>query len=118
MLVQTFLGLLVMISGFFSAYLYTKSLNNGASPLLLIIAVLLVVLGVRILFRASRSNATALNVAPDKPEDDTSPKVESLAGRLEKNNAIMSEWAKTENTRNRLKMLEMSAAADEKGKKI
>jgi hypothetical protein len=57
-----------------------------------------------------------LKIDPDKPEEDTSPKVESLAGRLKKNNAIMSEWAKTENTRNRLKMLEMSAAAEEKEK--
>ena len=116
---QAILGLTLSSSGILLAFFSLGNTTKGTNPLLLTVIVVLILAGASLLFWAGKSDATLLHKSNlDKTESDTSPKVEGLASRLKKNNAIMSEWTKTENTRNRLKMLELSAAADEKGKKV
>lgn len=109
-LLQTALGLLLSVSGIQTIYMYVEGLNNGASILLLLLAIVLIAAGVYFLMRAGKSDAsvfTRIKIFRKNKSVDA----QSLAQTLEKNNELTSEWSKTVEKRDKLKMLEISTAA-------
>lgn len=110
MLLQTFLGLLLFAGGIYAGYFYLTGISTGVSPLFLVGALLLFGAGVFFLFRAGKSDATVITKMHVDPNENLA-KQDALETVIEKNNAMSAEWEKTTKTRDQLKMLEVSGAA-------
>lgn len=108
-ILKTFLGLLIAALGFCLAFFYLIKINDGCTPLLLIPAIILIIVGLRLLMRAGESDATVIK-KPEMPKDVAK---EGLEDMFNKNSALSSKWAKTVEKRDRLKLLEISGAAEE-----
>jgi hypothetical protein len=113
---NTFLGILSSTSGVYIGYLYLESLNENSRPWLLLLSLPLVALGVFLLVQASRSGAP-LNIK----DGETTSGMPSTAGKFEnllkKNNELADEWSKTVEDKDKLKILEIAAAAEEQMQK-
>ncbi len=107
---KTFLGLFIAGLGFYLAIFYLTEMDKGLTPLILAPSVLLIILGVYLLMRAGKSDETIVK-KPDLPKNATVK--EDLADTLLKNSELSSKWAKTVEKRDRLKLLEISAASEE-----
>src|SRR5258708_8429932 len=103
---QTFLGILFALGGIYVLYLYIISINTGANLLFLILSLLLIGGGVFLFIKASKSESAVDSKIPlIKPSDKSDIKAESL---LAKNNAMFSEWNKTNDTKENLKIFQLS----------
>lgn len=113
----TLLGLILSASGFYVAYLYIKGVNdNTSSPLLLLPSIVLVGLGIFLLLRAGKSNATipSLVGVEEVPENKNKEGFESL---LNRNNELSEEWSKTVDDRDKLQILQIAAKAEDEANK-
>jgi hypothetical protein len=111
-ILKTFLGLLITALGFCLTFFYLIKIDDGCTPLLLIPAVALIIGGIYLLMRAGKSDVTVIK----KPDMPLAAKDASNAGLEEvfnKNNQLSSQWAKTVEKRDKLKMLEISGAVEE-----
>jgi hypothetical protein len=109
---STIAGLFITTSGFYISYLYLRSLEETTSPLLLILSLPLIAFGIFLLIIAGKSNAS-IAMAPDKDAENLPiPEGDSLKQVLEQNNAMVDDWANTVSKRDKLKLLEISAAAE------
>jgi membrane-anchored glycerophosphoryl diester phosphodiesterase (GDPDase) len=108
-LIQTAIGLILSLSGVQTIYIFITGLDKGTSILLLILALVLIGVGFFFLMKAGKSDASVFkrlkNIKKLKMDDT------AMAEALEKNNEITSDWTKTVEKRDKLKMLEVSAAA-------
>lgn len=109
-ILQSFLGVIVSLGAVFLFYLFIVSLNNNANYLLLISSTLLAAGGVYILLRVGKNENVYTAHAPKITSTLTGEDPES-SSRLEKNNELLGEWKKTNETKDRLRMLEISASA-------
>jgi len=110
-------GILAILGGVCLIYLFFIDLDIAANIFLLIGSFVLIGGGVFLLLFAGKIDTIILNRA-SRPEDDKKPlimkpKDEGLASKIDENNAMMAEWKKTNETKNRLRMLEISAAEGE-----
>jgi biopolymer transport protein ExbB/TolQ len=105
-LLKTFLGIILLIAGFGLAYFYLSNINNGASGLLLIPAFLIVIVGVVILARAGKSAEKVIMNQKDTPEIQHN--ASQNGSILQKNNEMTQEWSKSLETRDKLRLLEMT----------
>jgi hypothetical protein len=106
-------GLVFLLTGIYVGYLYLNSLQeNGDLGNLLLLGLSFFLVGIAIVSFIKVSKSDDMMVVKAKEENFTSgkPKPESL---MKKNNDIVKEWNKTVTTRDRLKMLEISAAAND-----
>jgi len=103
----TVLGLVGLIGGIVVGYLFLTSINNSPSYIFLGLSLFLLGGGVFCLFKATNSNQQKLSTLP--VPDIGSVGTEEM---LKRNNAITSEWNKTNDERDKLKMLEMAANAE------
>jgi len=111
-IVKTVLGLLISAFGFFFGFLYLIKIEESFSFLFLLPAAILVIFGIYILMCAGESDATVIK-KPDVPlveKDNTDAELEEI---FDKNKKLSSDWAKTVEKRDRLKLLEISGAAEE-----
>jgi hypothetical protein len=111
---KTFFGLLISVFGFSLVFLYLIKIEENFSFLLLLPAVLLIIVGAYILIKAGKSDVTVIK-KPDMPlvkKDNSNAALEEI---FDKNNKLSSEWASTVEKRDRLKLLEISGAAEEQG---
>src|SRR5438270_81468 len=105
---QTFLGLLLCFSGLYVLYFYLTGINDGRSPLLLGLSVLLIAGGVFLFFRVGKSDATVVSkMKLDNPDTNQSANP-GLENTLKKNNELMADWSKTNEAKQRLRMLELA----------
>lgn len=104
-LIATILGLVLSVSGIVVGYLFLDGLANEANFLLLGGAVVLIAGGVFCFVKGGKSDA--LGVKKVKSEPIVLKEGQNI---LEKNNAMLGDYNKTADTRDRLKMLE--AAGD------
>jgi len=102
-------GVVFILLGIYMAVIYTQEQRNGASPFLLLIAAFLVGLGLFFLtflfLNFVKAKAAAKLLA-----------AEALNGggkTLDKNNSLLSDWKKTNDTRDKLKLLQISAQAEQ-----
>jgi len=115
-LLFTFSGLLASAGGFFLIYLFLDSLNTTGKPLLLVPSIPLIVFGIILIIKASRRNELLL------VNEDTAPLLppqnfDNFKNIAEKNNQIVNEWIKESEKKDKLKILEIAAAAEEEAKK-
>lgn len=110
---QTLAGLILLVLGCFLAYLYLQELAETNKWWLFVIGICLATGGVFFLFRAGKSDAT---VVSNNKFQQVAEEKKGLETKLLKNNKLMSEWSKTEEARDRLRMLELSASADKEQK--
>lgn len=111
-IIKTFLGLLVLLLGFYMAYYYISSLDTS-NPLILIFSLALIVVGIIILVKVGKSGETIMaNFKKENLQEDKS-RVEERENFLEKNAKISAEWTKTVEKKDKLRTLEIAAAAEE-----
>lgn len=107
-MLQSLLGVVFTFAGVFVMYIYITSINTGANMLFLAGAILLIGAGVFLLVKAGKSDRTVVaDMPPIKPLE-----AETAEDRLAKNNELMGEWKKTNETKDRLRMLEIQASAE------
>ena len=109
-ILQTISGLLLSLMGGYMPVIYIQELKNGSSPLLLVIATFMLGLGIFFFVNVWRSIAKRKNHEDNQIE--LSSTQADLEKRLEKNSSLDAEWTKTNEARNRLQMLELSAEAN------
>jgi hypothetical protein len=110
-ILKTFLGLVVVALGFCLAFFYLIKIDDGWTILLLIPALVLIILGGYLLMRAGKSDATVIKKPIPLSSKDISR--EGLEDVFDKNNQLSSQWAKTVEKRDKLKLLQISSAAEE-----
>jgi len=110
-ILKTLLGLLVCASGFLLVFFYLIKIDDGWTPLLLIPAILLIILGAYILIKAGKSDVTVVK-KPDIPLAAKDVSNAGLEAVFNKNSQLSSEWANTVEKRDKLKLLEISSAAE------
>jgi hypothetical protein len=115
------LGFLSSGFGFPIGFVYFSNIENS-SPLLLGIATPLVFAGVYFLGGAAAngvSKLTGITTAEDaaKSSIQSNPDKSGLNSILQKNNAMVNDWTKTNKVKNELEVLEMSAAIEDSSQK-
>lgn len=115
------LGFLFFVLGLYTAYDFVQKMDNGSSFLLAGLSILLLVLGVFFLIYAGRLNeglATTVQVDKMNQEKDKSGKdSDEFGGLLKRNNELLSDWMKTVEKRDRLRILKISEGAKESADK-
>ena len=109
---QSFLGIILVLGGVYLLYLFITSLNKHENLLFLGLFFVLVAAGVFLLIRAGKSDTVILKrTAPDIVDPSQSLVVgkETISNQLAKNNAMLADWTKTNNTKTMMKMLEISS---------
>lgn len=116
------LGILLTVGGVYTMYTYIIGLDSRANVILLIISIVAICAGVSILVIAGKSDTIILKRV-SQPELDKNPIIStpnpssednpSLASKLEENNKLLKDWKKTNETKERLRMLEIQASAEE-----
>ncbi len=110
----SFLGVLLDLTGIFVLYLYIISLNGSANILFLILSLVLIGGSIFIFIKTGKSDKTVVTkMPPIKPLEES---INTADTRLAKNNAMMSDWEKTNKTKDKLRMFEIQANADSSGK--
>ena len=108
-ILQSFLGILFSFAGVYLLYLYILSIDSGGSLLFLILSLLLIAAGVFFFIRAGKiENIYTANVPKGVLASENKA---DAAKRLAKNNELLGDWKKTNETKDRLRMLEISASA-------
>lgn len=112
--IQSFSGLFLFLAGFVIGYLY---FTIHIMPLFLGAAIILVIAGTILLISAIRQNNLTKQLAEI---NDTTPAAETIVidathekSMLERNNELMNDWSKTFETKEKMKMLKIAAAATE-----
>lgn len=105
-LLFTFLGFGLFIGGIVVAFLYFQGARDGSrSALILIPAIILGGAGAFFLFKAGRIDTQKVVFK----ENQTQSEGISADGLITKNNKLVEEWNKTNEHRDKLKMIELSA---------
>lgn len=107
-IIQALIGVIIVGLGVYTTYTYVGTINTGGNLILLLLSLLLISLGVYFLIRSGKSDNTVINKGLGVK---TNLGNTGLASVLEKNNSLSSRWSKTIEKRDRLKMLEISTAA-------
>lgn len=103
--VEVVIGLAFIVGSFVVAFLQLEGVLG--SSIYIILAIVLGILGVGVLFNAGR-----LDFGRPKFKDLFTPSKESKE-IFDKNNQMVSEWNKTADARDKLKVLEAAANAEE-----
>lgn len=105
-----FLGVLFEIGGITCLYFFFVSLNNTPNMVYLIATLLLSSAGVFLFIKEGKSDKTVvMSMPPIKPLEEMTASAES---RLAKNNEMLGDWKKTNETKDRLRMLELQSNAE------
>ena len=113
-LIETFLGIIFFLSGIAIPFVNLRGIGEESNPWILVISGFLLVIGVVLLFHAGRANT---NNANEIVKQSTVEKKDSMT-LLDRNNKLVSEWKKTTNTEDKLKMLALKAQVEEKEKNL
>lgn len=106
-LLGTFLGFVLFALSLGLAFLYFVNEKDGMTPLVLIPSVLLLGASAYVLFRSGTYDIYKVKL---KALTGDAAKAQ---GALNKNDAIVKEWGKTAQARDKLKILEMAAVVEE-----
>ncbi len=104
---KLFAGLVFFTIGSYIIFLYTQELKNGNNLALLLIAGFLLTIAGFFFIEALRPF-----IKKKQTHQDQHPAQEGLANVIQKNNEMDAEFGKTNDARNRLRMLELSADAN------
>lgn len=121
MVMLSLAGLASCLGGIYIMYLYIISIDTDGNILLLIGCFILIIGGVVLLVYAQKSDTMILQRAGKEetdskfvPEPVLPPaKDDGLKNKISQNNAMIKDWEKTNETQQRLKMLEMQAGVED-----
>jgi hypothetical protein len=121
MILLSLAGLLLCLTGIYIMYLYITGLNTHASIFFLISSLLLIGSAIFLLVFAQKSDTMILKRAGKEEADNKfvpiiippKAKDEGLKKQITQNNAMIKDWEKTNETQQRLKMLEMQAGVED-----
>jgi hypothetical protein len=116
-LLQIALGFALALGGFYVGFIALQGLADSSAflPWLMLLSLPLIAGGGFFLYRGGKSEATLGWKKAKVNLDLTPPDKSTLEETIEKNNAMDKDWAKTNDARNRLKMLQLSADAQKSG---
>lgn len=109
MLAETLCGLLLGGAGLYLGYLYLQSLQTDGNLLFLVLSLIVISVAIFLLIRAGKAENTVVTkpASTDKQPLSASPSI------LQRNNEIAKEWSQTMDNRDRLKLLQISANAEQ-----
>jgi len=120
MVLLSFAGLVLCLAGIYLMYVFLTGLDANTTIFLLIGSLILIVGGITLLVFAQKSDTMILQRAgKEESEKKFEPiavntgKDEGLAKQIDQNNAMMKDWEKTNETKQRLRMLQMQASAED-----
>lgn len=108
MIIFTLVGLGCGAGGMAIGYFFLTSIDNGPNFIFLIVSLVLFVVSVVSLFMATKPKKSDL-----KPIIDQSVIDEQTASALQQNNSTLAQWNKTNDTRDRLKILKIAGVEKE-----
>lgn len=103
----TLVGLGSGAVGIITGYLFLKSINSGANYIFLIISLVFITAGIICLYLATNPKKN------EKPLVDQAAVEAQTANTIEQNNTVLAQWNKTNETRDRLKIIKIAGAQDE-----
>ena len=107
-------GICSALGGVFFLYQFLADLQKGSNLIFLLLSLFLVGVAVFLLFTGARLAEQAVSgtevgsVKNPQPAQDS----QGFQQMLDRNNAITSEWSKTQKTRDEIKLLEVQANAE------
>ncbi len=104
----TLVGLVCGAVGIFTGYLFLKSINNGSNFIFLIISLVFVVTSIICLYLATNPRKPKETPIVDQDAVNT-----QTANMIDKNNTVLTQWNKTNETRDRLKILKIAGVEKE-----
>lgn len=121
MVLLSLAGLVLCLGGIYLMYLFIISINTNSNIFFLIGSLVSIAAGVFLLLFAQKSDTMILKRAGKEeaenkfvPEPITEMKAdEGTEKQLEQKNAMIKDWEKTNETKQRLRMLEMQASAED-----
>lgn len=106
--ILTLVGLGLLVGGIAVGYFYLKSINDGPNYIFLILSLILVVASFPCLYFATNPRKPKVAPVADLSAVDT-----RTANAIAQNNTVLAEWNKTNDTRDRLKILKIAGAEKE-----
>ena len=106
---DTLLGLGGGIGGAAFAVLYFQSLQNGNNLFFLVLAIVLIIVGIKLLFGVTKKIENMSRI-PDPLANINKQPHQNL---VDKNNQIITDWKKTNENEARLKMLQLKAESED-----
>lgn len=107
-LFETVFGVLLFLAGFYLAYLYVKSLEGTGNYIFILLAITLVGFGGFLLYKAGQSDVSVSTEHIDKAELEKIKSEKKPVDLIKRNNDIINKWNKTEEERDRLKLLSLA----------
>jgi hypothetical protein len=111
-ILKTFFGLIVLLGGFYLTYYYLSNLDT-INPLILVLSLVLIVVGIVLLIRVGKSGETIMVDFGEVHSKENQTETGNRENFLEKNAKISAEWTRTVEKKDKLKTLEIAAAAEE-----
>lgn len=103
LIIEIISGFASTIAGFYSAFLFLKSQEQGTNFLFLIPIVPLLFIGTKLLFKAT----AAIKYVEEVPDPLAHLGSPDGAGQLEKNQELLDDWRKTATNQAKLETLKM-----------
>lgn len=101
--IQIISGFILTLAGFYSAFLFLKSQEQGTNFFFLIPIIPLIYIGTKLLFKATE----AIKYEEEIPDPLANLGVQDGTGALEKNQELLDEWRKTATNQAKLETLKM-----------
>src|SRR6185369_13070041 len=104
---QTLLGLILLGSGGYLAFIFLTHLADGTGTWAILSAIPILLSGIFLLWRAGKSDATVVKKTkiPQLGESQDNGGGGDFSSQIQKNNEMMEEWQQTTESRDRLHML-------------
>jgi len=104
----TLVGLVCGAIGIFTGYFFLKSINGGANIIFLIVSLVFIVASIVCLYLAT--NPRKPKLAPIVDQEKVN---QQTANMIDQNNTVLTQWNKTNETRDRLKILKIAGVENE-----
>jgi hypothetical protein len=111
-ILKTFSGLAVSLSGLYVAYYYISHLDTS-NPLIFVFSLVLVAVGIIFLIRIGKSGETIMVDSQKENLEEDQAKTKEKENFLEKNAKISAEWAESVDKKDKMESLKIAAAVEE-----
>ncbi|HVZ12697.1 MAG TPA: hypothetical protein VG965_06740 [Patescibacteria group bacterium] len=111
---KTLIGFILFLLGVASDASYVMGVGDGSSFLLLIAGIVLVTIGAFLLVKGANSEGKMDFSAPISASSDQTP-ITGGQGAFSRNSQLVTEWTKTNEMKDKLRILEISANAEAGG---
>lgn len=111
---QMLLGFVLINGGFYLAFMYIKGDPQGFGQILILGVIIPIAAGIFFILQAAKADDNVVSRRDKSIKGIVLPDSETLSKILDKNAGIISQWAKTNETKDKLKMMQTAAKEQEK----